>query len=163
MRNTDCVSHLFSFFALCQPSHLSLSLSLSPAPYSISGDHIPDLFATTCTNNGTLHTPTFFVSTINNDGSFTFTPHPLPYHPPPSPVSETITNSYFVDLDSDCLPELVLYRDGEGNRSMEVWKERGEEGFIMISSQSLPLVFSPNSTKVVGLPIFADMGEAIIL
>ena len=76
-------------------------------------------------------------------------------------MPETITNSYFVDLDSDCLPELVLYRDGEENRSMEVWKERGEEGFIMISSRSLPTVLSPNSTKVVGLPIFADMGEAI--
>ena len=56
----------------------------------------------------------------------------------------------------------MLYRDGEDNRSMEVWKER-EKGFVMISSQSLPSVFSPNSTKVVGLPIFADMGEAIFI
>ena len=78
-------------------------------------------------------------------------------------MPETITNSYFVDLDSDCLPELVLYRDGEVNRSMEVWKERGEKGFIMISSQSLPSVFNRDSMKVVGLPIFADMGKAIIL
>ena len=57
----------------------------------------------------------------------------------------------------------MLYRDGEDNRSMEVWKERGEEGFVMISSKSLPSIFSRDSTKVVGLPIFADMGEAIIL
>ena len=48
----------------------------------------------------------------------------------------------------------MLYRD---NRSMEVWKER-ENGFVMVSSQS---IFSQDSTKVVGLPIFADMGEAI--
>lgn len=54
----------------------------------------------------------------------------------------------------------MLYRDGEDNRSMEVWKER-EEGFVMVSSQSLLTIFSQDSTKVVGLPIFADMGEAI--
>ena len=46
---------------------------------------------------------------------------------------------------------------------MEVWKERGEKGFVMISSQSLPSVFSRDSMKVVGLPIFADMGEAILI
>ena len=56
----------------------------------------------------------------------------------------------------------MLYTDGEDNRSMEVWKER-EEGFVMISSQSLPSVFSRDSTKVVGLPIFADMGEVICI
>ena len=45
----------------------------------------------------------------------------------------------------------MLYRDGEDNRSMEVWKERGEKGF------------DRDSMKVVGLPIFADMGKEIIL
>ena len=113
-------------------------------------DHIPDLFATTCDNSGAPHTPTFFISTINNDdddGSFTFVPHPL--HPSPAP---DFTNSYFVDLDSDCLPELVLYR--EAARSIEVWKER--DG---VSNQSLPSVLNRDSMKVVGLPTFADMGE----
>ena len=126
--------------------------SLILPPTSINGDHIPDLFATTC-NSGAPHTPTFFISTIRDD-SFKFTRHSL--NPSPTP---DITNSYFVDLDSDCLPELVLYR--EANRSIEVWKER-EESFIMVSNQSLPSVFSRDSMKVIGLPTFADMGEPIL-
>ena len=69
-----------------------------------------------------------------------------------------ITNSYFVDLDSDCLPELVLY--SEANRLMEVWRRRENEGFIMVSNHSLLRpVFSHDFMKVVGLPAFADMGK----
>ena len=119
--------------------------------YSINGDHIPDLFATTC-DGIAPHIPTFFISNVIN-GSFKFTRRPLNHSPAPN-----ITNSYFVDLDSDCLPELVLY--WEANRLIEVWKERGES-FVMVSNQSLPSVFSRDSMKVIGLPTFVDMGESI--
>ena len=72
-------------------------------------------------------------------------------------MSEDVTNSYSVDLDSDCLPELVLYR--EASRTMEVWKGREDKGFVRVARQSLPSVFSRNSTKVIGQPTFADMGR----
>ena len=143
-------------YSLCPHSH-SLSLSLSfQCPHSINGDHIPDLFATTCDSKEVSHNhniiPTFFISNVS-DNSFKFTTLPLQ----PSPVAD-ITNSYFVDLDSDCLPELVLYR--EANRSMEVWRRRENEGFIMVSDHYLlHSIFSRDSMKVVGLPAFADMGK----
>ena len=165
MRLHCALFSVFVLYKLARSRSLSLSFSLSLSAHtltlththttlisphtSMNGDHIPDLFATTC-NGEVPHTPTFFISNIS-DSSFKFTPYALQ----PSPAPD-ITNSYFVDLDSDCLPELVLYR--ETSRLVEVWKERGEV-FVMISNQSLPSVFGHDSMKVISLPAFADMGE----
>lgn len=133
-----------------------LSLSFPPfchyslSPSSINGDHVPDIFAIACDKES--RTPTFFVS-HDSGTSFRFTQQPLTSYPVPD-LSDLIS-SYFVDLDSDCLPELVLYR--ESNRVIEVWKS-GKSGMEFKFNQSL---HSSLNSMHWGMPTFADMGEYV--
>ena len=68
-----------------------------------------------------------------------------------------LLSSYFVDLDSDCLPELLLFR--ENGRTLEVWKS-GESGMELGFTQSLDSIL--NGHSITGIPTFADMGELVM-
>ena len=120
--------------------------------HSINGDHIPDLFAVVC---GDEHcAPTFFISGGNRTS---FTPLLLNSSSMPD-----LTSSYFIDLDSDCLSELVLYR--ETNKSMmKVWKHNRDKGLGLVSNLSLSSILSLDSNPIIGLLTFADMGECSIV
>ena len=118
---------------------------------SINGDHIPDLFAVTC--DETNDQPTFFISTPSDDSSFTFTSLLLD-----SPPVHDLLGSCFVDLDSDCLPELVLFRSIDS--IVEVWKRNEISGMERVFNQSLNSILKPYVNVVLtSIPAFADMGK----
>ena len=114
---------------------------------------MPDLFTVTCGEEN--HRPTFFVSS-GSRASFKFEQLLLTSSPMPDLIS-----SYSVDLDSDCLPELLLYRQSRSTnlREIQVWKGREDGELGIISNETLPSILSVTSSPIIGLPTFADIGE----
>ncbi|BEI87812.1 uncharacterized protein CcaverHIS019_0105300 [Cutaneotrichosporon cavernicola] len=57
-------------------------------------------------------------------------------HPPAGAHS-----SAFIDMDGDCAPDVVLHCGGAkaNNRKLQVWLNRGKEGYILSNTWNLPL------------------------
>ncbi|WVQ82354.1 hypothetical protein IAT38_004482 [Cryptococcus sp. DSM 104549] len=62
-------------------------------------------------------------------------------------------SSAFLDIDGDCLPDLVLHcaRPKTSRRSIQIWLNRGEAGYVLARSYDLPGGSGPLS--------FADMNR----
>ncbi|CAK9786351.1 hypothetical protein CC85DRAFT_284969 [Cutaneotrichosporon oleaginosum] len=70
-----------------------------------------------------------------------------PMFSPPDQVCQIIHppvgahSSAFVDMDGDCAPDVVLHCGGAraNHRSLQIWLNRGEQGYILSNSWPLPV------------------------
>ncbi|KAL7421858.1 hypothetical protein Q5752_003629 [Cryptotrichosporon argae] len=126
---------------LLNPSTLS-----QPIVFDANGSLKPSLLGFDTSDDSQLRT------WLNSGTGFIITSPPL------SPAGEVCTlanphSSAFVDIDGDCLPDLVLHcqRSRQSSKSIQIWLNRGSAGFVLGRTYNLPSGSGPLS--------FADMNE----
>nr|XP_031863237.1 uncharacterized protein CI109_001110 [Kwoniella shandongensis]KAA5530309.1 hypothetical protein CI109_001110 [Kwoniella shandongensis] len=89
----------------------------------------------------------------NNGTGITVTSPPL-QSPEQACVLANPHSSAFIDIDGDCLPDLVLHcaRLKSSHRSIQIWSNRGEAGYVLSRTYDLP--------KHSGMISFADINDA---
>jgi len=99
---------------------LPSSVKDPPLVLDANGDHVPDIFTASCRDRQ--------LSLWYSQGTRrTF-----------APVMQTTSleyvSSYFVDLSSDCLADIVIDgQDSEGRRALEIWEQKSYVGIKLIT------------------------------
>ena len=75
----------------------------------------------------------------------------------------TYTSSYYLDLNSDCIPELAALReeggDGGGQKWLDVWSRKEGSQYI---AQEPPISLPFNTNVILSHLNFIDMGKPIL-
>ncbi|WRT66340.1 uncharacterized protein IL334_003295 [Kwoniella shivajii] len=130
------------------PWNLNASIPTQPIVFDADSSLRPSLLGFIPTENTEGELRTWF----NNGTGFTLGPTPLSS---PDQIC-TLANphsSAFIDIDGDCLPDLLLHcaRPKSTHRSIQIWLNRGSTGYQLSKSYDLPKGSGPLS--------FADMNR----
>ncbi|KAK8864374.1 hypothetical protein IAR55_001622 [Kwoniella newhampshirensis] len=89
----------------------------------------------------------------NNNGAGMTLTRPLLQAPEQACSLANPHSSAFIDIDGDCLPDLVLHcaRLKSSHRSIQIWLNRGEAGYVLARTYDLP--------RHSGMITFADMNR----
>ncbi|WVN88253.1 uncharacterized protein L203_103454 [Cryptococcus depauperatus CBS 7841] len=122
------------------PWTMPLSKSAQPLVFDADGSLRPSLLG---------HHPTEgsdgAVTWLNNGTGFSLQTPPL------KPINQLCTlknphSSAYIDIDGDCLPDLVLHCSTlQSQDSLQIWLNRGEAGYILARSYTLPSGAGPLS------------------